>query len=124
MAPGNYEGYAMAAGAKHACAVAIGGATYCWGLNAHGQLGNGVAAPDNSMRDSVAKPVALPAGIALSRIYAGKYHTCGLTAAGLAYCWGRNDYAQLGDGTRTRKLAPNRTLNPTLAMWSSLSISA
>ena len=96
-----FDSAAMAAGAKHACAVAIGGATYCWGLNAHGQLGNGVAAPDNSMRDSVAKPVALPAGIALSRIYAGKYHTCGLTAAGLAYCWGRNDYAQLGDGTRT-----------------------
>jgi len=96
-----FDSLSLAAGDKHACAVAIGGAAYCWGLNAHGQLGTGVANPNNTMRDSVAQAVVLPAGVTLSRMYAGKYHTCGLTAAGLAYCWGRNDYGQLGDETRT-----------------------
>ena len=29
------------------------------------------------------------------------YHTCGLATSGVAYCWGRNDYGQLGDGKQS-----------------------
>ena len=29
----------------------------------------------------------------------GDYHSCGVTTTGDAYCWGWNQYGQLGDGT-------------------------
>jgi alpha-tubulin suppressor-like RCC1 family protein len=29
-----------------------------------------------------------------------------VTTANVAYCWGRNDLGQLGDGTRTQRLTP------------------
>ena len=41
-------------------------------------------------------------------ITAGAGHTCGLTAEGAAYCWGRNLFGQLGDGTGRDHRAPIR----------------
>ena len=37
---------------------------------------------------------------------AGSIHTCGLTVTGNAYCWGFNDFGQLGDGSTTGSLTP------------------
>jgi alpha-tubulin suppressor-like RCC1 family protein len=39
-------------------------------------------------------------------ISAGLGHTCGLTASGTAYCWGRNGAGQLGDGSTTDQSLP------------------
>jgi alpha-tubulin suppressor-like RCC1 family protein len=36
----------------------------------------------------------------------GSFHTCGITPAGAAYCWGQNDFSALGDGTTTQRTSP------------------
>jgi hypothetical protein len=45
-------------------------------------------------------------GMAFDSLAVGGQHTCGLTTSGAAWCWGKNDHGQLGDGTTTDRAAP------------------
>ena len=47
-----------------------------------------------------------PAFLQFTALVASVEHTCGLTTAGNAYCWGTNASGDLGDGTRTTRLRP------------------
>jgi alpha-tubulin suppressor-like RCC1 family protein len=99
-----FDSLSITTGAQHSCAIAVTpgaaslGQAYCWGDNQFGQLGTGVVISSAS-RDSVAQPVA-QAGILYAKIFAGEFHTCAIATTGDAYCWGRNDYGQLGNGNR------------------------
>ncbi len=98
----------IASGGFHNCALNGTGQAYCWGFNDQGQLGNGTTVtvfPDTA---AAAPPWVLPVSgaIAFDSITAGYKHTCALTPAGAAYCWGENSWGQLGDGTTTRSLVP------------------
>jgi alpha-tubulin suppressor-like RCC1 family protein len=42
--------------------------------------------------------VAVSGGLTFAYIKAGDLSTCGITSAGVAYCWGDNEYGQLGVG--------------------------
>lgn len=44
----------------------------------------------------------------LKDISTNGYTTCGLTTDGVAYCWGHNEYGQLGDGSTQSKSWPVR----------------
>ena len=46
------------------------------------------------------------APLSLRMVSAGSVHSCGLTAANEAYCWGAGGSGQLGDGTTTNRPRP------------------
>src|SRR5438477_507611 len=94
-------------GTQHTCARATDGSWYCWGLNNYGQLGTGATGPETCAGAACSsRPVAVSAGINLTAVVAGRRHSCGVTSAGTAYCWGENVSGQLGDGTTTNSLTP------------------
>lgn len=102
-AASGFEDGSLVSGASHSCAIGYaggvpgaGGPAYCWGSNQYGQLGNS-GATGAGARTNIATAVA--GGTTFVRLYAGEYHTCGLTADGTAICWGANESGQLGIGS-------------------------
>jgi alpha-tubulin suppressor-like RCC1 family protein len=89
----------LSAGFETMCGVAIGGAGYCWGYNASGNVGDG-----SMTHRSVPVPVA--GGLAFRSIAAGTGSSCGIATTGTVYCWGGNDNGSLGDGTTVDRLTP------------------
>ncbi len=78
--------------ASQACALLSGGSARCWGLNAFGDLGSGLAA------SASATPVAVSNLTGAIELASGSEHVCALLAGGGASCWGDNEWGQLGDG--------------------------
>jgi alpha-tubulin suppressor-like RCC1 family protein len=90
---------AISAGGAHACALSAGGGVRCWGESTFGQLGcEGPLGPDYHSAVPV-DVVGLQSGVVT--VSAGGAHTCALTAAGGAKCWGNDESGQLGDGDVT-----------------------
>jgi alpha-tubulin suppressor-like RCC1 family protein len=103
----------LTAGAAHTCGVASSGTAYCWGEDFYDQLGTTAALGScNEMGfpphpypwpfPCSWTPVAVAGDLAFASLSAGAFHTCGLTAGGAAYCWGTNDFGQLGIGYTVR----------------------
>lgn len=87
---------ALGAGRYQTCAVASGGTLWCWGSNGFGQLGDGT----NTGRTT---PVAVVDGLSVPvtgavAVTSGERHSCALMGDQTVWCWGRNDYGQLGEG--------------------------
>ncbi len=102
---------AIVAAGGHTCVLRDDGVASCWGLNDHGQVGDGTRANRSSP-----EPVATNQRF-VSLVAAGRWinefislprssHTCALTVAGAAFCWGANEDGQVGDGTFDERLTP------------------
>ncbi|MBU1244018.1 hypothetical protein KKD52_15440 [Myxococcota bacterium] len=89
----------LSAGLDHTCAIADA-SLYCWGANDFGQLGIG----GSSIPQNEAQFVSITNGP--RQVSAGSQFTCAVNYSGQVYCWGRNTYGQLGDGTTTSRNIP------------------
>lgn len=91
---------AISVGGRHACAVTDAGAVQCWGENIVGQLGDG----STTNRPVPVQVSGLTGGV--RAVSAGSSHTCAVTGADAAKCWGENLDGRLGDGSTTKRLIP------------------
>jgi alpha-tubulin suppressor-like RCC1 family protein len=81
------------------CAVLSTGDVNCWGLNDHGQIGDGTT--------TTRATATLLTGIHnVTSMALGKSHTCAVVTGGMAQCWGLNTNAQLGDNTTNESHTP------------------
>jgi alpha-tubulin suppressor-like RCC1 family protein len=89
------------AGLEHVCGVTTDARAYCWGRDLENQLGDGTTAHRSD---------SLPTAVAGSRLYkqidAGVDHSCALSTAGVAFCWGAG--AAIGDGKTQDRAVPTR----------------
>ncbi|KAH9256052.1 hypothetical protein BASA81_005828 [Batrachochytrium salamandrivorans] len=84
-------------GDRHVCFVAVGGKLYCVGENFRGQLGIGSSLSEVKMPTPV---LGLAANNIVS-VKCGLQHTCAANSAGAMFCWGSNEYGQLGNSNIT-----------------------
>ena len=92
----------MSGGVLHSCGVQGDGTLWCWGANAHGQVGDGT-------QTNRLAPVRVP-GQAWGQVAAGNLHTCSRRQDGSLWCWGSNAYGEIGDGTQTQHSAPEQVV--------------
>ncbi len=83
----------LSPGFQNTCGLAVDGLAYCWGTNGAGQLGRDSTVTETDL------PLAVSGGLVFESLSVGTNHTCGITGAGAAYCWGINDQGQLGAPT-------------------------
>jgi len=104
----------VATGGAHTCAVTTGKSLYCWGWNDSGQIGDG------STGTNRLTPKKIGTSGAWASVSAGGLHTCAVTTGKSLYCWGFNQYGQVGDGTETTPRPSPRKVG-TSGAWTGVS---
>ena len=92
---------AIAVGNGHACALASGD-VWCWGRNWAGELGIAVEGlPLKQYSPSAVRGISSAVGVAV-----GYEFSCAMLLDGNVWCWGRNDFGQLGNDSQVDSAAP------------------
>src|SRR6476620_6971432 len=90
----------LSAAPDHTCALTNEGGVKCWGLNEHGQLGDG------TLNTSTTPVDVSGVSSGVLEVSAGYSETGSLSTGGGVECWGYNADGQLGDGTTNDSTTP------------------
>ncbi len=91
----------IAAGAHHTCAITTDGALSCWGDNRYGQLGT-----DDMNPRSMPTPVDATNLGTVTQVLTGGTFTCAIRSDASLWCWGGNQFGQLGTGDTNPRSSP------------------
>ncbi|MAZ62159.1 MAG: hypothetical protein CMB18_02535 [Euryarchaeota archaeon] len=82
---------------KTSCVILSDFSVQCWGAGYQGQQGDGTSASSNSLPSNI----TMPSGHTPRSLSSGSesQHICMITTDGALFCWGNNEFGQLGDGT-------------------------
>ena len=92
-------------GAREVITLKSDGTVWTWGLNAHGQLGNGTTT-DSSLPVQVLGPGETGYLSGIIAVMGGEQHNIALKSDGTVWTWGSNHEDQLGDGNATDSYTP------------------
>jgi alpha-tubulin suppressor-like RCC1 family protein len=106
---GNLKFSKIVAAFFYTCGIAADGA-YCWGRNRFGNLGSDTGVcPDQGAQNALC-PTNVPLKVSGSQTFvdisAQERNVCARTATEAAWCWGDNQFGELGNGT-TNGTTPN-----------------
>jgi alpha-tubulin suppressor-like RCC1 family protein len=91
----------IAAGSSSSYAIDKYGKLWSWGNSTNGALGN------NASSGNVCTPISVCGTTkTFCHISAGVLFACGIDKNGLIWCWGQNDFGQLGDNSTVNKSTP------------------
>jgi alpha-tubulin suppressor-like RCC1 family protein len=93
----------ISAGTDHMSGIKTDNTLWCWGKNTYGQLGDNTNIPKSSPVQTVVT------GTVWKQVSSGHDHTGSVKTNNRLWLWGRNDYGQLGDNSRTHKSSPVQT---------------
>jgi alpha-tubulin suppressor-like RCC1 family protein len=105
---------ALSAGDWHTCGVKLDGTLWCWGNDQFGQLGSKADAYQGP------GPTQVGTGTDWTSVTAGGQHTCALKVDHSLWCWGDNQYGQLGVETAAGTDTPNPTPVQIDGSWASV----
>ena len=101
---GNYSFTQLTSGYEYTCGVTSGGPLLCWGGNSSAMLGVG-----NASNTPTALPIPVVLfGVSFSAVTGSMMHTCAIASTRVTYCWGLNQYGEVGDSTTQIRSAPVR----------------
>ena len=96
----------IAAGGSTTCAALSDNSLKCWGKGSSGQIGNGAALLSNGTPVSTS---LVPDSFTVAHIEIGTTHSCAISVAGAAWCWGQSTFGRLGTTASSNAVTPTAT---------------
>jgi alpha-tubulin suppressor-like RCC1 family protein len=96
----------ISAGGSTSCAALSDDSLKCWGKGSTGQIGNGASSPSNGLPVYVS---LVPASFTVAHIEIGATHSCAISVAGAAWCWGEFTNGRLGTTASSNAITPTAT---------------